>query len=97
MKNENIIKLLAATGGAVTLIEAIIGIGEKRLDISKIIPIVVAIILAIIVLITIISPEKYISLKWMVYAILGIAMIIYGSLTGGILVLIAGFVGYTER
>jgi len=97
MKNENLMKLLAAIGGAVALLEAIIGIGDKRLDISKIIPIVIAIILAVIVLLTIISPEKYIPLKWMVYVILGIVMIIFGSLTGGILVLVAGFVGYTER
>ena len=42
-------------------------------------------------------PEKYIPIKWMVYVVLGITMIAYSSLVGGILVLVAGFVGYTER
>ena len=39
----------------------------------------------------------HIPIKWMVYVVLGITMITYSSLVGGVLVLVAGFVGYTER
>ena len=97
MRNESIMKLLAAIGGAIALIEAIVGFEEKRLDNSKIISIIIAIILAAIVLLIMIAPEKHIPIKWMVYVVLGITMIAYSSLVGGILVLVAGFVGYTER
>ncbi|MFX0025696.1 MAG: hypothetical protein ACFE8M_04715 [Candidatus Hermodarchaeota archaeon] len=42
-------------------------------------------------------PINPIPLNWILFVILGIIMIIYTSIIEGILVLIGGFVGYTER
>lgn len=97
MTNENIMRLLAALGGVVALIEAIMVIGEKNLDNTKIISLIIAITLAVLALVTVLTPEKHVPYKWMIFVVLGIVMIAYSSLTGGILVLVAGFVGYTER
>jgi peptidoglycan/LPS O-acetylase OafA/YrhL len=96
MRNEDTMRLLAALGGLFALIEAILGFEQRRIEDINIISIVIGIILAVLVLISVISPDKPIPLNWMVFVVLGIAMIVYSSLIGGILVLIAGFVGYTE-
>ncbi len=97
MRNEELMKLLAALGGAISLIEAILGFDDRNIDSSRIILLVIAIILAAIILLSIIIPHKFVELNWIICVIIGIIMIVYTSLIGGILVLIAGFVGYTER
>ncbi|MFX0043528.1 MAG: hypothetical protein ACFE8L_11505 [Candidatus Hodarchaeota archaeon] len=97
MRNEDLMRLLAGLGGVITLIEAILGFGDKRLENVKVITLVIGIILAVIILLSVISPNKPIPMNWIIYVVLGIVMIIYISTIGGILVLIAGFVGYTER
>jgi len=85
MRNDVSMKLLAALGGLFTLIEALL-----TLDL-------ISITLAVIILVSVIRPEKPIPLSWMVCVVLGITMIVYSSLVGGVLVLVAGFVGYTEN
>jgi len=97
MRNEDLMKILAAVGGALALIEAILGFNERNIDVTKIISSIITIVVAVIVLLSIISPGKPIPLSWILYVVLGIIMIVYSSLVGGILILIAGFVGYTER
>lgn len=97
MRNEDLMRLLAGLGGIITLIEAILGFGDKRLENVKVIILIIGIILAIIILLSVISPNRPIPMNWIVYVVLGIVMIVYISTIGGILVLIAGFVGYTER
>ncbi|MFW9867101.1 MAG: hypothetical protein ACFFEN_13480 [Candidatus Thorarchaeota archaeon] len=97
MQNEDIMKLLAALGSIISLIEAILGFDDRNLDASKIILLVLAIVLATIILVSIIVPHKFINLNWIICVVIGIVMIVYTSLIGGILVLVAGFVGYTER
>ncbi|MFX1314852.1 MAG: hypothetical protein ACFE9T_03245 [Promethearchaeota archaeon] len=97
MRNEDIMRLLAGLGGVIALIEAIIGLGEKKLENIKIIVLIIGIVLAVIILLSIISPNKPIPMNWMIYVVLGIVMIVYTSTIGGILVLVAGFVGFTER
>ncbi len=97
MRNEDLMRLLAALGGVIALIEAILGFGDKRLENVKVITLVIGIILAVIILLSVISPNKPIPMNWIVYVVLGVVMIVYTSTIGGILVLIAGFVGYTER
>ncbi len=97
MRNEELMRLLAGLGGVITLIEAILGFGDKRLENVKVITLIIGIILAVIILLSVISPNKPIPMNWIVYVVLGVVMIIYISTIGGILVLIAGFVGYTER
>lgn len=97
MHNEDLMKLLAVLGGVIGLIEAILGFDDRNLDATRVILLVLSIILAVIILISIIIPHKFIELNWIICVVIGIVMIIYTSLIGGILVLIAGFVGYTER
>ncbi|MFX1306669.1 MAG: hypothetical protein ACFFDG_07600 [Promethearchaeota archaeon] len=97
MHNEDIMKLLAALGGVIGLIEAILGFDDRNLEASRVILLILSIILACIILFSIIIPHKFVELNWIICVVIGIVMIIYTSLIGGILVLVAGFVGYTER
>ncbi|KKN51139.1 hypothetical protein LCGC14_0625590 [marine sediment metagenome] len=97
MRNEELMRLLAALGGVFALVEVIVGLEGKTLDNIDVTSFVIALILAIIVLASVISPDKPIPLNWMIFVIIGIIMIVYSSLIGGVLVLLAGFVGYTER
>jgi len=97
LQNEDLMKLLAVLGGVIGLIEAILGFDDRNLDATRIILSVISIILAVIILLSIIIPHKFVELNWIICVVIGIVMIIYTSLIGGILVLIAGFVGYTER
>jgi len=97
MHNEDLMKLLAALGGVIGLIEAVLGFDDRNLDAARTILLILSIILAVIILLSIIIPHKFVDLNWIICVVIGIVMIIYTSLIGGILVLIAGFVGYTER
>jgi len=97
MSNEDIMKVLAALGGIISLIEIILGFDERHLDSSRVILLVISILLATIILLSIITPHKFTEINWLICVVFGIIMIVYTSLIGGILVLIAGFAGYTER
>ncbi len=97
MQNQDIMKLLAGLGGALSLIEAILGFDDKNIDNSRIIILVLTIVLAAIILLSIIIPHKFVQFNWIICVIIGIIMIVYTSLLGGILVLVAGFIGFTER
>jgi len=97
MREEDLMKLLAGIGGAITLIETILGFNEKNVDTSKVILIVISIILAVIVLLSVLRPGNPVPMNWLLYVGLGIVIIIFSSLAGGILILVAGFIGYTER
>ncbi|MFX1588851.1 MAG: hypothetical protein ACFFC1_11890 [Promethearchaeota archaeon] len=97
MRNEDLMRLLAGIGGGVALIEAILGFNERNLDSSRIITLVIAIILAVIILLAVIRPDNPVPLNWIMLVVIGIIMIIFSSLAGGILTLVAGFIGYTER
>ena len=97
IRNEDLMRLLAGLGAIIALIEAIIGLGAKKIEPIQIITLIIGIIIAIIILLSVISPDKPLPMNWIVYVILGIVMIIYTSIIGGILVLLAGFIGYTER
>jgi len=96
MREEDIMRLLAGIGGAIALIEAILGI-ERIYDSSRVILGVVSIILAIIVLLSVIKPDNPVPMNWLLFIGLGIVLIIFSSLAGGILILVAGFIGYTEK
>ncbi|MHA2008742.1 MAG: hypothetical protein ACXABO_16190 [Promethearchaeota archaeon] len=97
MQNQDLMKLLAGLGGALSLIEAVLGFDDRNIDSSRIIILVLTIVLAAIILLSIIIPHKFVELNWIICVIIGIIMIVYTSLVGGILVLVAGFVGYTDR
>lgn len=97
MRSEDLMKLLGGIGSAISLIEAIIGFDQRNLDTVKVVTLIISIIIAAIILLSIIRPNNPIPLNWILFVVLGIIMIVYTSLIGGILVLIGGFVGYTER
>ncbi|MFX0021453.1 MAG: hypothetical protein ACFE9S_03955 [Candidatus Hermodarchaeota archaeon] len=97
MHNEDIMKLLAVLGAAIAIIDGILGFDGRNLDATQVILLVISIVLASIILLSVIIPHKFIELNWIICVIIGIVMIVYTSLIGGILILIAGFVGYTER
>jgi hypothetical protein len=90
-------KLLAVLGGIIAIIEAILGFNNRNLEITQIILLIISIILGAIIILSVIIPHKFIELNWIICVIVGIVMIIYTSIIGGILILLAGFVGYTER
>ena len=97
MREEDIMRLLAGIGGAVTLIETILGINERNLETSKILSTVISITLSVIVLLSVIRPGNPVPMNWLLFIGLGIVIIIFSSLAGGILILFAGFIGYTEK
>jgi len=97
MREEDLMKLLAGIGGVITLIETILGLNERNVDTSKVILIVISIILAVIILLSVIRPNNPVPMNWLLFVGVGIVLIIFSSLAGGILILVAGFIGYTER
>jgi uncharacterized membrane protein YfcA len=97
MREEDLMRLLAGIGGAITLIETILGFNERNVDVSKVISIVISIILSVIVLLSVLRPGNPVPMNWLLYVGLGIVIIIFSSLAGGILILVAGFIGYTEK
>jgi len=97
MREEELMRLLAGIGGAITLIETILGINERNVDSSRVISIVISIILAVLVLLSVARPGNPVPMNWLLFVGIGIVIIIFSSLVGGILVLVAGFIGYAEK
>ncbi len=97
MREEDLMKLLAGIGGVITLIETLLGFNEKNIDTSKVILITLSIILAVIILLSVLRPGNPVPMNWLLFVGVGIVLIIFSSLAGGILILVAGFIGYTER
>ena len=97
MREEDLMRLLGGLGGAITLIETILGINERNVSTSEVISIIISIILAVIILLSVVRPGDPVPMNWLLFVGLGIVIIIFSSLAGGILILVAGFIGYTER
>ncbi len=97
MREEDLMRLLGGLGGGITLIETVLGFNERNFDTSKVISIVISITLAVIILLSVIKPGDPVPMNWLLFVGLGIVILIFSSLAGGILILVAGFIGYTER
>jgi len=97
MREEDLMRLLGGLGGAITLIETIMSINERNVETTKVISIVLSIVLSIIILLSVIRPGDPVPMNWLLFVGLGIVILIFSSLAGGILILVAGFIGYTER
>ena len=97
MREEDLMRLLGGLGGAITLIETVMSINERNVDATKVISIVLSIVLSIIILLSVIRPGDPVPMNWLLFVGLGIVILIFSSLAGGILILVAGFIGYTER
>jgi hypothetical protein len=95
MREEDLMRLLAGIGGVITLIETLTGFNVSHFDTSKAMIIVISIVLAIIVMLSVTRPGNPVPMNWLLYLGLGIIIIIFSSLPGGILILIAGLIGYT--
>ena len=97
MREEDLMRLLAGIGGVISLIETILGINERHFDTSKVLLIVISIVLATIIILSVIRPDNPVPMNWLLYVGIGIVIIIFSSLAGGILILVAGFIGYTDK
>jgi hypothetical protein len=97
MREEDLMRLLGGIGGAITLIETVLSINGRNVDNYRVISIVISIILAVIILLSVIRPGDPVPLNWLLFVGLGIVIIIFSSLAGGILILVAGFIGFTEK
>lgn len=97
MREEDLMRLLAGIGGVITLFETVLGFNERNFDTSKIISIVISIVLAVIILLSVLRPGNPVPMNWLLYVGISIVILIFSSLAGGILILIAGFIGYTEK
>ncbi len=97
MREEDLMRLLAGLGGVITLIETLLGLNERNYDTSKILLIVISIVLALIIILSVIKPGDPVPMNWLLYVGIGIVIIIFSSLAGGILILVAGFIGYTDK
>ena len=97
MREEDLMRLLAGLGGVITLIETLLGLNERNYDTSKILLIVISIVLAVIIILSVIKPGDPVPMNWLLYVGIGIVIIIFSSLAGGILILVAGFIGYTDK
>jgi len=90
-------KLLAMLGGIIALIEAIAGFFGWGFYGWGIFSSIVAIIIAIVVLLSVFRPDNPIPYNAMFLIIFGIIMIVFSSIFGGILVLIGGILGYVNK
>ena len=97
MREEDLMRLLGGIGGVISLIETIVGFNERRFDYSDVILIIVSIILAVIVILSVMRPGNPVPMNWLLFVGIGIIILIFSSLAGGILILVAGFIGYTEK
>lgn len=97
MRTDELMKLLAVLGGVIAIIEAILGFNDRNIEATRIILLIISIILGAIIILSVVIPHKFIELNWIICVVVGIVMVVYTSIIGGILILLAGFVGYTER
>ena len=97
MSNKNIAKILVVLGGIIALIEAILSfLGTAVLNFFPIWGPIIALILALLVLLMVF---KGTPMDWdnaIVMLILGILIIIFGTLVGGILVLLGAIVLFLD-
>jgi hypothetical protein len=97
MREEDIMRLLGGIGGVITLIETVLGFNERRFYYSDAVLLILSIILATLILFSVIRPGNPVPMNWLLFVGIGIIIIVFSSLAGGILTLIAGFIGYTDK
>ncbi len=97
MSNNNFAKILVVLGGIVALIEAIMSLlGTSVINLIPTVGPIIALILALLVLLMVF---KEIPMDWdnaIVMLILGILIIIFGSLIGGILVILGAILLFLD-
>lgn len=97
MDNKTIAKILVVLGGIIALIEAIMSfLGTAVLNFFPVVGPIIALILALLVLLMVF---KGIPMDWdnaIVMLILGILIIVFGTLIGGILVVLGAIVLFLD-
>jgi hypothetical protein len=92
---EKLMKVLVILGAIVAIIEGLFGIINSSLPTIgyNLIAHIVAIIIAILCLLSAVRPSDPIPFHWIVILIFSILLIIFGSPIGGILILISAILG----
>ncbi|MEJ2252036.1 MAG: hypothetical protein P8Y70_03790 [Candidatus Lokiarchaeota archaeon] len=92
---EKLMKILTILGAIVAIIEAAIGLSNFSFNNIpySLITHIVAIIIAILCLLSAIRPSDPIPFNWIILLIFSIVLIIFRSTVGGILIIIAAILG----
>lgn len=100
-ERKGIMRIFALLGGVIALIDAlsplthfeIVSYGVAYNVGYGFLELIILLVLAIITLSIAVKPEDTISLSWQILFILGVLLILFGSLFGGILLLIGAIIG----
>ncbi len=100
-KRYDVMKILAIIGGILALLESILSLVGRAFTVlihpaGMIVSAIVGIILGLVVILACVKPENPIPFNAILFLILGILIIIFSSLIGGILVLVAGILGLVD-
>ncbi|MHA1723997.1 MAG: hypothetical protein ACTSYC_04675 [Promethearchaeota archaeon] len=100
-KRYSTMKIFAVIGGILVLVESFLSFVGRSFTIfislgGSIIGPIIGIILGLVVFLACVRPEDPIPFNAVLFLILGILIIIFSSLIGGILVLIAGVLGLVK-
>ena len=90
---EKIVYLLAIIGSIIAILEAAIGLAYVSSIEYGLIQHIVAIIIAILTLLSAIKPDDPIPFNWIILLVFSILLIIFRSIAGGIIVLVAAILG----
>lgn len=94
-------KILALIGGILALLESILSLAGASFSVfigigGYIVAAIIGIILGLVVILACVKPENPIPFNAVLFLLLGILIIVFSSLIGGILVLIAGILGLVK-
>jgi hypothetical protein len=92
---NKIMYILALIGGIIAIFEAAIGLSNiKAFNVDyDLISRIVAIVMAVLILLSALKPDDPIPFNWVVLLVFSILLIIFGSFAGGIIVLVAAILG----
>jgi peptidoglycan/LPS O-acetylase OafA/YrhL len=98
---EKLIKILAILGGIIAIIEGVLGVAGTNFgnpsDNFRLVSGIAAIGLGIIVLYASFRPDDPIPFDWIVLLILGILLVIFTAIIGGILVIVSAIIAILEE
>ncbi|MBD3213994.1 MAG: hypothetical protein GF311_15395 [Candidatus Lokiarchaeota archaeon] len=92
---NKIMYILTLIGGIIAIFEAAIGVSNiKAFNFDyDLISRIVAIVIAVLILLSALKPDDPIPFNWVVLLVFSILLIIFGSFAGGIIVLVAAILG----
>ncbi|MBD3195929.1 MAG: hypothetical protein GF317_12780 [Candidatus Lokiarchaeota archaeon] len=92
---EKVMYILTILGGLIGILEAVIGLTRgSPLDLDyELISNIVAIIIAVLAIMSAIKPDNPIPFNWIIILVFSILLIIFGSIIGGVLMLVGALLG----